>query len=82
MENHDDAPAIRMPIIDVISNKPDFLPLGIPKEFLGNITSFHGDPFIWWAGQILNYLMRFNSDFENIVKLKRQTLKFQTPAVG
>ena len=71
-----------MPIIDVISKKPDFLPLSVPKEYLDKISSFHGDPFVWWAGQVLNYLMRFNSEFQNVVKNKNETLKVQTPCVG
>ena len=40
-----------------------FLPLSVPKKYLERISLFHGDPFVWWSGQILSYLMRFNDEF-------------------
>ena len=76
------AKAVKMPIIDVIAKKPEFLPLSIPKEYLDQLKSFHGDPFIWWAGQILSYIMRFNGFFENTVKTVKEKLNFKTPCVG
>lgn len=81
-ENKNDALAIRMPIIDVIAKKPDFLPLSVPKEYLDELSNFHGDPFIWFAGQILNYLMRFNNDFQSIVTKKMESLNIKSPCVG
>jgi glycoprotein 6-alpha-L-fucosyltransferase len=71
-----------MPIIDVIAKKPDFLPLSVPKEYLEKLANFHGDPFVWWAGQLLNYLMRFNSDFQSVVSKKNEILNLNTPCVG
>lgn len=71
-----------MPIIDVITKRPDFLPLSVPREYLDKLSSFHGDPFIWFAGQILNYLMRFNSDFQSTVTKKSEILNLQSPCVG
>ena len=71
-----------MPIIDVLNNKPLFLPLSIPKEFQQELESFHGDPFIWWAGQILFFLTRFNDELEQVVAKKRVDLKFKNSCVG
>lgn len=71
-----------MPIIDIISGKPAFLPLSVPKEYFDVLSKFHGDPFVWWAGQTLSYLMRFNSAFKATVKTARDNLKFQNPCVG
>ena len=71
-----------MPIIDVINDKPGFMPLSIPKEFEAELKTFHGDPFIWWAGQILFFLTRFNNEFEKTVKEKAQKLGFENSCVG
>lgn len=74
--------AIRMPIIDAMSHRPKFLPLTVPKVYSDKIDKFHGDPFVWWSGQVLNYLMRFNDDFEKVIAAKRVELKFERPCVG
>lgn len=49
---------------------------------MDSLSRFHGDPFVWWAGQILSYLMRFNAKFSKIVQDKREKSSFQTPCVG
>lgn len=71
-----------MPIIDAIINKPDYLPLSVPKEYQRKLKKFHGDPFVWWSGQVLSYLMRFNSEFAEIVNKHTKDIKFRTPCVG
>lgn len=80
--NSQSANAIRMPIIDIMSNRPQFLPLAVPKEYFDDIKKFHGDPFVWWAGQILNYLMRFNSKFEKVAQNTMERLQIRAPCVG
>jgi hypothetical protein len=71
-----------MPIIDVLANRPTYLPLSIPNEYAETLKKIHGDPFTWWAGQILAYLMRFNKDFTKTVNSIRERLQFKTPCVG
>jgi hypothetical protein len=66
------AKAVRMPIIDVINKRPKYFPLSIPNEYQNELKKFHGDPFIWWAGNILNYLMRFNGNYS--LKRKKKLL--------
>ena len=80
--NSENAQVIKMPIIDVISNRPVFLPLTVPKQYIKELERFHGDPFVWFSGQILNFLMRFNENFTKTVKQKRDELGFETPCVG
>lgn len=83
MRSYDDGEkALKMPIIDVVSSKPKFLPLAVPKELKEKLGLFHGDPFVWWSGHILAYLMRFNSEFEATVQKTKEELKFKTPCVG
>lgn len=71
-----------MPIIDSLTNRPSFLPLAVPKEYLGTLERIHGDPFVWWAGQVLYYLMRFNSEMESSVASIKEKLGFRSPSVG
>ncbi len=74
--------SIRMPIIDVIGKRPRYFPLSIPNEYEADLVKFHGDPFIWWAGQILFYLMRFNEQFQQVVEKKSTQLSFKNSCVG
>ncbi|CAF0711896.1 unnamed protein product [Brachionus calyciflorus] len=80
--NDEKAPEIKMPIIDAIVNKPSFLPLSVPKEILEPLKKFHGDPFVWWSGQVLSYLMRFNSEFQKTINQHTEAIQFKTPCVG
>jgi hypothetical protein len=73
---------IRLDIIDVRSKKPDYLPLGVPSDLAPLLDEFHGDPYVWWAGQILNYIMRFNDKFQKIVDETTRKIGFKTPCVG
>ena len=74
--------SVVMPIIDGIQNRPKFLPLAIPKEYERQLKSFHGDPFVFFGGLLLNYLMRFNTKFEGKVLAIEQTLNFNKQCVG
>ena len=79
--------AIKLPIIDTFNGRmlPDsqsFLPLRLPKAYLERIEKFHGDPFVWWAGQILHYIMKFNSDMRQVITKKSENLNFKAPCVG
>ncbi|RNA03521.1 Alpha-(1-6)-fucosyltransferase, partial [Brachionus plicatilis] len=76
------ADVIHVPIIDEITTKPEFFPLTIPKKYQTSLSSFHGDPFVWWAGQILAFLMRFNGKFSKTVEEKIKSSGFRTPCVG
>ena len=71
-----------MPIIDVMTNRPSFMPQAIPKDLLPSLERIHGAPFVWWAGQLLSYIMRFNSEFGDKVNEIKKKLGFTTPCVG
>lgn len=58
------------------------MPLSVPTKYFEELSKAHGDPFVWWAGQILAYLMRYNEKFEKTVGEKTAKLKFVTPCVG
>ena len=71
-----------MPHIDIVSGKPAFLPLNVPKEYIDKLKTFHGNPFVWWAGQVANYVMRFSNGFKIIIQEKTEALNIQKPCVG
>lgn len=71
-----------MPIIDSLTAHQKFLPLSVPKEFLENIKAFHGDPFVWWSGQMMTYIMRYNEQTQAFVNATFEKLKFTQPCVG
>jgi glycoprotein 6-alpha-L-fucosyltransferase len=58
------------------------LPLAVPKDLSPRISEFHGNPFVWWSGQILTYLMRFQPEFEKEVQEFSKKISFKTPCVG
>lgn len=80
--NLDEEKVVRLPIIDSMSHQPPYLPLSIPKEFETEMRSFHGDPFVWWAGQILTFLTQFNAEFKEVIESKKKQIDFRTGCVG
>lgn len=73
---------IRLPIVDSLYHRPNYLPLSIPKEFEAEMKSFHGDPFVWWAGQILLFITQFNAEFNEVIESKKVEINFKSGCVG
>ncbi|XP_054166656.1 alpha-(1,6)-fucosyltransferase-like [Oppia nitens] len=70
------------PIIDYISPIPEFLPLVIPEQIADVVIRQSGEPFIWFIGQVLNYIMRpSNKMTEYLHKFKRDN-SIAHPIVG
>ena len=80
--NHENVQSVRIPIIDGRASKPRYLPLGLPALYANEIKMFHDNPFVWWSSQILNYIMRFKPEFENILNNNAKKLGLRTPCVG
>lgn len=80
--NSNDFKSIRVPIIDARNNKPSYLPLGLPALYAKEVQEFHDNPFVWWAGQILSFLMRFTPEFEKTLNDNAKRLGLRTPCVG
>lgn len=76
------ANSISLPIIDELTTKPRYLPMAVPKQYANEIQQFHPEPFVWWAGQLMSYMMRFSPEFVSIVDKTRTALQFTTPCVG
>ena len=81
-KGYEEAEFVKMPIIDVVNKNLNFLPLAVPKEYLSQLERLHSAPFAWWAGQIISYLMRFNSYLSGEVAKFNHKLDFYGPCVG
>uniref|UniRef100_A0A0N5BD57 Alpha-(1,6)-fucosyltransferase n=1 Tax=Strongyloides papillosus TaxID=174720 RepID=A0A0N5BD57_STREA len=74
---------IRIPIIDYISPKPDFVPLALPKELSSKMIELHSFPTAYFTGQILRYAMRHNDEFEKKFSKYVEEVPFEeSPIVG
>ncbi|XP_026478661.1 alpha-(1,6)-fucosyltransferase-like [Ctenocephalides felis] len=73
---------ITLPIIDSISPRPPFLPLAVPEDLADRLARLHGDPIVWWIGQILKYLLRPTKNTEDMIKNGMDKLGYAKPIVG
>jgi glycoprotein 6-alpha-L-fucosyltransferase len=85
-DNIEHAKVVKMPIIDLLSGgHSKFLPLSVPQAYFDTLTRFHGDPFVWWAGQLLTYIMRYNLKIETLINSTAERFHFpklNSPCVG
>ncbi|XP_072402052.1 alpha-(1,6)-fucosyltransferase [Diabrotica undecimpunctata] len=73
---------INLPIIDSLSPRPPFLPLAIPEDLAPRLTRLHGDPIVWWVGQILKYLLRPQEKTKKMLQDTMAKMGFKRPIVG
>lgn len=73
---------VYLPPIDSVNPKPYFLPQMIPADLAPRLTVLHGDPIVWWIGQILKYMLRPQLSTIDILDDYANKLKFQKPIVG
>uniref|UniRef100_A0A1B0GKV9 Alpha-(1,6)-fucosyltransferase n=2 Tax=Lutzomyia longipalpis TaxID=7200 RepID=A0A1B0GKV9_LUTLO len=73
---------ITLPIIDSLHPRPEHLPLAIPADLAPRLTRIHGDPFVWWVGQFLKYLLRPQPSTQIMLDKGIKNLGFRNPIVG
>ncbi|CAH1104583.1 unnamed protein product [Psylliodes chrysocephalus] len=73
---------INLPIIDSLTPRPPFLPLAIPEDLAPRLIRLHGDPIVWWVGQILKYLLRPQEKTSNLLQETIDKIGFKRPIVG
>lgn len=76
------AGVVEVPIVDALRGRPDYLPQAVPKDLADALKHLHGAPFVWFAGQLLSYVMRPNPQMRAQIDKARQQLQFQSPIVG
>ncbi|XP_059614550.1 alpha-(1,6)-fucosyltransferase [Phlebotomus argentipes] len=73
---------LTLPIIDSLHPRPEHLPLAIPADLAPRLTRIHGDPFVWWVGQFLKYLLRPQASTQQMLDTGIRNLGFKNPIVG
>ncbi|KAK2707615.1 hypothetical protein QYM36_015353, partial [Artemia franciscana] len=73
---------VDLPIIDMISPRPSYLPPAVPKDLAQRISKIHGDPSAWWVSQFLGYLVRYQPDTTKMLNDTAKAFGFQNPIVG
>ncbi|XP_067681584.1 alpha-(1,6)-fucosyltransferase-like [Haliotis asinina] len=81
-EGDPDEAEVLLPVLDNIGFRPDYLPLAIPADLAQTLQRFHGNPIVWWIGQVAKYLTRFSDDTERDLKEYEKNIKFRGPIVG
>lgn len=79
---HADTQVINLPIIDSLSPRPPYLPLAIPEDLMPRLVRLHGDPVVWWVGQILKYLLKPQPKTTQLIQEAITRMGFQRPIVG
>ncbi|XP_053388039.1 alpha-(1,6)-fucosyltransferase-like [Mercenaria mercenaria] len=77
-----DYSVIKLPFIDRLSPRPDFLPFALPLDISDRIERFHGEPAAWWIGQFVKYLTRPNAKLNKYFQERMRMLGFAKPIVG
>lgn len=73
---------IELPIVDMLSPRPPFLPLAIPRDLSDRMIRLHGDPQVWWIGQFMKYLLRYQPDTQKMLDQAKEKMNFKMPVVG
>nr|CAG4638342.1 EOG090X03KK [Cyclestheria hislopi] len=73
---------IELPIVDMLAPRPPYLPLAIPRDISERLIRLHGDPPVWWIGQFMKYLLRYQPETQSMLDEAKQTMNFRKPVVG
>ena len=80
--HNENALEVNAPFVEMLSPRPPQMPMAFPKDMSEKLLAFHGNPFVWWAGQVFKYLLRPNKQLTEFINLKRTELGFKKPVVG
>jgi glycoprotein 6-alpha-L-fucosyltransferase len=58
------------------------MPTAIPEDISQRLIRLHGNPFVWFTGQLMKYLLRPQTWLIEFLENKYQSIKFETPIVG
>ncbi|CAF3305974.1 unnamed protein product [Rotaria socialis] len=76
------ADVVKIPLIDDIQPRTEFMPMSIPADISKRLIRLHGNPFVWFTGQLMKYLLRPQDWLMEFMKKKFEEIKFETPIVG
>jgi len=73
---------VELPIIDGINPQPPYMPQAIPQDLAARLIRISDQPFAWWVGQFLKYLLRPQPALAVELEEMKERLAFQSPIVG
>lgn len=82
LANYEDADVVEIPLIDNIQPRKDFMPMAVPEDIANRLIRLHGNPFVWFTGQLIKYMLRPQSWLLELLEKKSQAMDFKTPIVG
>ncbi|XP_030841910.1 alpha-(1,6)-fucosyltransferase-like [Strongylocentrotus purpuratus] len=73
-----------LPVVHRLSQdlRPDFLPFAIPEDISERLERVHGNPAVWWIGQIMTYILRPQPQLQEFMDNETAALGFTHPIVG
>eukprot|EP00057_Strongylocentrotus_purpuratus_P029727 XP_011684201.1 PREDICTED: alpha-(1,6)-fucosyltransferase-like [Strongylocentrotus purpuratus] len=83
-EENENIQVVELPIVGWLSQdlRPDFLPLAIPEDISERLERVHGNPAVWWIGQIMTYILRPQPQLQELMDNETAALGFTHPIVG
>lgn len=58
------------------------MPMAIPEDIAERLIRLHGNPFVWFTGQLMQYLLRPQAWLKEFLDTKYKSIEFTTPIVG
>ncbi|CAH1790772.1 unnamed protein product, partial [Owenia fusiformis] len=77
-----DVQVVSLPIVDSLHPRPAYMPLAIPEDLAPRLIRLHGNPFVWWVGQFMKYLLRPQASLAEDMAETKDKLGFESPIVG
>lgn len=72
-----------MTIVEALTNRPQQLPLGFPKQLQDELLTHHSNPPVYFQSQFIWYLMRSNNHMKEILDKAAAKIPFgEGPIVG
>ncbi|KAK4887850.1 hypothetical protein RN001_004121, partial [Aquatica leii] len=77
-----DSPVIRLPLVDRLSHRSQYLPLAVPEDLVNRLKIIHGNPIVWWIGQILKYVWKLQPRTTRYINNQMERFGIEHPFVG
>ena len=74
--------SVALPIVDSLSWRPDFLPLAVPADLLERLELLNANPFAYWAGHLVRYLLRMQPQTTLAINKSMNAMHYLKPIVG
>ncbi|XP_041468753.1 alpha-(1,6)-fucosyltransferase-like isoform X3 [Lytechinus variegatus] len=81
-QGFEDLQVLTLPIIGGFHPRPDWLPLAIPQDISQRLMRLHGNPIVWWMGQLVMYIQRPQPSFQKDIDKMKEAIGFTHPIVG